>query len=141
MGGADDDLARRAWRAMSDVVLDHDRKDAVSEALGLSFARVRALRRLAAEPLTLRALADRLAADPPYVTLIVDDLREARAGGGARRIPRTGAPSSWRSPRPVAPPPRAPPRSSTSRRPRCATCRPRTSRPWCACSSAWPAEP
>ena len=76
MGGADDDLARRAWRAMSDVVLDHDRKDAVSEALGLSFARVRALRRLAAEPLTLRALADRLAADPPYVTLIVDDLQK-----------------------------------------------------------------
>ena len=76
MGGADDDLARRAWRAMSGVVLDHDRKDAVSEALGLSFARVRALRRLAAEPLTLRALADRLAADPPYVTLIVDDLQK-----------------------------------------------------------------
>ncbi len=76
MGGADAeaDLARRAWRTMSDVVLDHDRKVAVSEALGLSFARVRALRRLAGEPLTLRALAERLAADPPYVTLIVDDL-------------------------------------------------------------------
>ena len=76
MGGADADLARRAWRAMSDVVLDHDRKVAVSEALGLSFARVRALRRLAAQPLTLRALAERLAADPPYVTLIVDDLEK-----------------------------------------------------------------
>ena len=76
MGRADADLARRAWRAMSDLVLDHDRKVAVSEALGLSFARVRALRRLAAEPLTLRALAERLAADPPYVTLIVDDLEE-----------------------------------------------------------------
>jgi DNA-binding MarR family transcriptional regulator len=76
MGDADADLAGRAWRAMSDLVLDHDRKDAVSEALGLSFARVRALRRLAPRPLTLRALADRLAADPPYVTLIVDDLEE-----------------------------------------------------------------
>jgi DNA-binding MarR family transcriptional regulator len=76
MGGADADLARRAWRAMSDVVLDHDRKDAVSEALDLSFARVRAVRRLASEPLTLRALAERLTADPPYVTLIVDDLEE-----------------------------------------------------------------
>jgi DNA-binding MarR family transcriptional regulator len=84
MGGADTDLARRAWRAMSDVVLDHDRKVAVSEALGLSFARVRALRRLAAQPHTLRALADRLAADPPYVTLIVDDL-EAR--GLVQRLP------------------------------------------------------
>jgi DNA-binding MarR family transcriptional regulator len=75
-GARDGDLARRAWRAMSDVVLDHDRKVAVSEALGLSFARVRALRRLAAEPLTLRALAELLAADPPYVTLMVDDLEE-----------------------------------------------------------------
>ena len=61
---------------MSDVVLDHDRKVAVSEALGLSFARVRALRRLAVQPHTLRALAERLAADPPYVTLMVDDLEQ-----------------------------------------------------------------
>lgn len=76
MGGADADLARRAWRAMSDVVLSHDRKVAASEALGLSFARVRALRQLAAQPQTLRALAERLLADPPYVTLIVDDLEE-----------------------------------------------------------------
>jgi DNA-binding MarR family transcriptional regulator len=35
---------------------------------------VLALRRLARGPHTLRALADGLAADPPYVTLIVDDL-------------------------------------------------------------------
>ena len=76
MGAADADLASRAWRAMSDIVLGHDRKIAVSDALGLSFARVRALRRLAEEPLTLRALADLLVADPPYVTLIVDDLEE-----------------------------------------------------------------
>ncbi len=78
MGAADEDgdLARRAWRAMSDVVLGHNRKAAVSEALGLSFARVRALRRLAAQPLTLRALAEQLLADPPYVTLIVDDLEQ-----------------------------------------------------------------
>ncbi len=75
-GGADADLPRRAWRAMSAVVLDQDRKAAVSSELGLSFARVRALRRLAAEPLTLRELAARLAADPPYATLIVDDLEK-----------------------------------------------------------------
>jgi DNA-binding MarR family transcriptional regulator len=78
MGGADADLARRAWRAMSDVILDHDRKVAVSEALGLSWTRVLALRRLAAQPLTLRALAERLAADPPYVTLMVDDLEKRK---------------------------------------------------------------
>jgi hypothetical protein len=62
MGGADADFARPAWRAMSDIVLDHDRKVAVSEALGLSFARVRGLRRLATQPHTMRALAERLAA-------------------------------------------------------------------------------
>jgi DNA-binding MarR family transcriptional regulator len=69
---------------MSDIVLDHDRKAAVSEALGLSFARVRALRRLATQPHTLRALAEKLAADPPYVTLMVDDLEER---GLVRRTP------------------------------------------------------
>jgi DNA-binding MarR family transcriptional regulator len=84
MGRGDDELARRAWRGMADVVLGHDRKVAVSEALGLSFARVRALRRLAEEPLTLRALADLLAADPPYVTLMVDDLEQR---GLVRRTP------------------------------------------------------
>jgi DNA-binding MarR family transcriptional regulator len=84
MSGADEDLARRAWRAMSDVVTSHDRKVAASEALGLSFARVRALRRLAVEPHTLRALAETLLADPPYVTLIVDDLEEH---GLVRRTP------------------------------------------------------
>jgi DNA-binding MarR family transcriptional regulator len=84
MGGADADLARRAWRAMSDIVLDHDRKVAVSEALGLSFARVRALRQLATQPHTLRALAEQLAADPPYVTLMVDDLEER---GLVQRMP------------------------------------------------------
>lgn len=76
MAGAGEDLARDAWRAMSALVLDHDRKGAVAEALGLSFARVRALRRLVDAPLTLRALAEQLAADPPYVTLMVDDLEK-----------------------------------------------------------------
>jgi DNA-binding MarR family transcriptional regulator len=84
MGGADTDLARRAWRAMSDIVFDQNRKAAVSEALGLSFARVRALRRLATQPHTLRALAEQLAADPPYVTLMVDDLEER---GLVQRMP------------------------------------------------------
>ncbi len=87
MAGADADLARRAWCAMSDMVLDHDRKLAVTEALGLSFARVRALRLLAVEPHTLRALAEALLADPPYVTLIVDDLEEQRL---VRRTPHPG---------------------------------------------------
>jgi DNA-binding MarR family transcriptional regulator len=56
----------------------------VSDALGLSFARVRALRRLAPAPLPLRSLAEALAADPPYVTLMVDDLEER---GLVQRMP------------------------------------------------------
>ena len=70
----DADDAVRAWRAMSDLVLAQDRRAAVTAELGLSFARVRALRRLLDAPCTLRELASRLNADPPYVTLIVDDL-------------------------------------------------------------------
>jgi DNA-binding MarR family transcriptional regulator len=84
IGRADADPARRAWRAMTEIALDHDRKIAVSEALGLSWARVLALRRLSAQPHTLRALAESLAADPPYVTLIVDDLERR---GLVRRMP------------------------------------------------------
>lgn len=68
-------LLRRAWRAMSDFALDRERKVAVADALGLSWTRVLALRRLAASgPRTQRELADGLSADRPYVTLMVDDL-------------------------------------------------------------------
>lgn len=78
------DLARRAWRVMSQVALDRDRKIAVSEALGLSWTRVLALRQLATQSHTLREIAQRLSADPPYVTLMVDDLEER---GLVRRMP------------------------------------------------------
>jgi DNA-binding MarR family transcriptional regulator len=80
----DTDIARRAWRAMSALVQDQDRKVAVSEALGVSWARVLLLRLLAAEPKTLRTIAEWLAADAPYVTLMVDDLERR---GLARRKP------------------------------------------------------
>jgi len=88
MGGKaiaeDADLARRAWRGMSALVHDQDRKVAVFEALGVSWARVLLLRLLAAEPKTLRAIAEWLAADAPYVTLMVDDLERR---GFVRRKP------------------------------------------------------
>lgn len=79
-----EDDARRAWRAMAALVLAQDRKTAVSDALGLSFARIRVLRRLAPEPRTLRELAALLNADPPYVTVMVDDLENR---GLVRRTP------------------------------------------------------
>jgi len=80
----DTDLASCAWRAMSDLVHDQNRKVAVSDALGVSWARVLLLRLLAAEPKTLRAIAEWLAADAPYVTLMVDDLERR---GLVRRKP------------------------------------------------------
>ncbi len=83
-GDDDDDLARRVWNVMWDVASSDDRKRAVADALDLSFARVRALRRLAAEPRTNRELARDLITDPPFVTVIVDDL-ETR--GLVRREP------------------------------------------------------
>lgn len=73
---ADEELAGRAWRAITDIALDRDRKLAVSSELGMSWTRVLALKRLAIRPHTQRELAEQLAADPPYVTRILDDLQE-----------------------------------------------------------------
>jgi DNA-binding MarR family transcriptional regulator len=84
MAASNPALARRAWRAMSELALDRERKIAAADALGLSWTRVLALRRLAVEPQTQRNLAQRLSADPPYVTLMVDDLEKR---GLVRRKP------------------------------------------------------
>ena len=77
--------AERVWRGIRTLVLDrHDRRKEVCEALDMSFIRVKALRRIAAEPMTLRQLAARLASDPPYTTIVVDDLERR---GLVRRDP------------------------------------------------------
>ncbi|UQS22956.1 MarR family transcriptional regulator [Amycolatopsis thermalba] len=68
--------AERVWERMQDVLGRHDRRKAVTEALGLSFIKIKALRRLASGPLTLADLAERLNTDRPYVTLVVDDLEQ-----------------------------------------------------------------
>ncbi len=71
------DAAHRSWRAMRALVLDHDHRKEVCDALDMSFVRIKALLALAGEPMTMRELAARLSTDRPYTTLIVDDL-EAR---------------------------------------------------------------
>jgi DNA-binding MarR family transcriptional regulator len=71
------DPVHRSWRAMRALVLDHDRRKEVCDALDMSFVRIKALLALAGEPMTMRELATRLSTDRPYTTLIVDDL-EAR---------------------------------------------------------------
>ncbi|GHF16143.1 transcriptional regulator [Amycolatopsis deserti] len=68
--------AERVWERMQDVLGRHDRRKAVTEALGMSFIKIKALRRLASGPLTLADLAERLNTDRPYVTLVVDDLEQ-----------------------------------------------------------------
>ncbi|MFT2014883.1 MarR family winged helix-turn-helix transcriptional regulator [Streptomyces sp. 796.1] len=74
-GDATTEAATRAWQGLHTLLLDrHNRRKEVADALGMSFSRIRALRRIAPGPLTLRELAARLASDPPYTTVIVDDL-------------------------------------------------------------------
>ncbi|HEX8741975.1 MAG TPA: MarR family transcriptional regulator [Thermoleophilaceae bacterium] len=68
------DAAREVWLLMSDLVLDHERRRAVADALGISFARARALRRLARQPMSMGELAAALGIDPPNATVVVADL-------------------------------------------------------------------
>jgi DNA-binding MarR family transcriptional regulator len=69
--------ARRAWQAMADLVLDNDRRREVSSRVGLSFGKIRALRRIAVRAMTMGELAVLLGVDPPNLTMVVDDLERA----------------------------------------------------------------
>lgn len=62
---------------MRRLVLElHDKRGEVTEALGMSFVRAKALRHLMSAPMTMRELAAALAVDAPYTTLVVDDLEQ-----------------------------------------------------------------
>lgn len=67
--------AAEAWLMMCDLVLDNERRREVADALGVSFARARAIRRLARRPLSMGELAAALDIDPPNATVVVDELR------------------------------------------------------------------
>src|SRR3954451_14148041 len=69
-----DAVSQEVWLLMSDLVLDHQRRRAVTEAVGMSFGRVRAIRRLARGPLSMGELAAALGIDRPNATTLVDDL-------------------------------------------------------------------
>jgi DNA-binding MarR family transcriptional regulator len=62
------------WLLMSDLVLDNTRRREVSEALGMSFGRIRAIRRLARRPMSMGEFAAAMGIEPPNATGIVDDL-------------------------------------------------------------------
>lgn len=87
-----DETATRVWAGLRAITFDlEDRKREACQALDLSFARVKALLRLASEPATLRTLAQDLLIDPPYTTVVVDDLE--RRG----LVTRTVAPEDKRT--------------------------------------------
>ena len=77
-------VSREVWLLMSDLVLDHERRREVTEALGISFGRARAVRRLARRSMSMGELAAALGIDPPNATVVVDDLE---ALGLVRRQP------------------------------------------------------
>jgi DNA-binding MarR family transcriptional regulator len=70
------DAAVRVWDRMRELVLDNDRRREVVDALGMSFVKAKALRRIAARPMTMRELAEELLTDRPYATVLVDDLEQ-----------------------------------------------------------------
>jgi DNA-binding MarR family transcriptional regulator len=79
-----DALRREVWLRMSDLVLDHERRREVADALGVSFGRARAVRRVARRPMSMSELAVSLGIDKPNATVVVDDLE---ALGLVRRRP------------------------------------------------------
>ncbi|MDQ1691638.1 MAG: hypothetical protein QOD87_1746 [Pseudonocardiales bacterium] len=71
------DPAEMAWRAMRSLVLElHDKRAEVTDALGMSFIRAKALRRLVGGPMTMRELGAALAIDASYTTVVVGDLEQ-----------------------------------------------------------------
>jgi DNA-binding MarR family transcriptional regulator len=70
------DPAREVWLLMSDLVLDNTRRREVSDALGMSFGRTRAVRLLARGPMSMREFAATLGIDPPNATVVVAGLEE-----------------------------------------------------------------
>jgi DNA-binding MarR family transcriptional regulator len=78
------DPARDVWLLMSDLVLDNQRRREVTDALGMSFGRSRALRRLARWPMSMGELAAVLGIDPPNATTLVADMESQ---GLVRRKP------------------------------------------------------
>lgn len=78
------EVASEVWARMADLVLDHDRRREVADAVGISFGRARAVRALAKSPMSMRELAAFLTIDPPNATVVVDDLESL---GLVRRTP------------------------------------------------------
>lgn len=68
--------AQEAWQIMGELVLSNERRKEVSEAVGLSFVRLKVLRRIAHESRAMGELAAMMSVDPPYMTVIIDALEQ-----------------------------------------------------------------
>jgi DNA-binding MarR family transcriptional regulator len=70
--------AERVWQILVALVMESrgDWRRKASEATGVPFSRVRALRRLKDQDLSLRDLAAEMGTDAPAATVIVNDLEE-----------------------------------------------------------------
>jgi DNA-binding MarR family transcriptional regulator len=67
--------ASRVWVLMRELVLErHDRRAEIAKELGMTYLKVKALRRVARGPLAMRELTEHLSTDRPYTTVLVDDL-------------------------------------------------------------------
>jgi len=71
-----DQELRLVWDRIRTMVYDDNRRAEVSAAVGLSFVKVKALRRLLVRPMPMRDLAAELVVDKPYMTQVVDALEE-----------------------------------------------------------------
>lgn len=73
-----DGLADDVWRAMAALVYDNREgwKRAVVEQTGLPFSRVRVLRRLARQPMSVKEIAHAATIDAPAATVAVNDLED-----------------------------------------------------------------
>jgi DNA-binding MarR family transcriptional regulator len=71
-------LADEVWRAMAALVIDNrdSWKRAVIEQAGLPFSRVRILRRLSRQPMTVKQVAQAATVDAPAATVAVNDLED-----------------------------------------------------------------
>ncbi|MDH6198379.1 DNA-binding MarR family transcriptional regulator [Mycobacterium frederiksbergense] len=77
-GDRQSELADEVWSALTALVFDHRDawRRAVIDQTGLPFSRVRVLKRLAREPLTVKQLAYAATVDAPAATVAVNDLEE-----------------------------------------------------------------
>lgn len=71
-------VADEVWRALAALVIDHrdSWRRAAVERTGLPFSRIRVLRRLARQPLTVKQVAAAATLDAPAATVAVNDLEE-----------------------------------------------------------------